>query len=418
MNLQKKKIFMSLLLAGLLIIVTACGNGAERGTEISKDLAFDKEDYKKVVSANNELGFKLLEEIETDENGNSFISPTSLLMALSMVYNGADGVTKEEIATTLRLESIDVDDLNKANASLISMLHQETDAIQLDIANSIWLNERFHFQDDFALSNKAYFNAAIEEIDITDKGSANRINEWVRKATNEKIEEIVEAPLNPDLVAILVNALYFKGDWTYAFDKEQTNQEPFHLEDGAIKDVSLMTLSEELDYLKNENFQAVKLPYGNEDLSMTVFLPTEETGLEDFKKRLTAETWAIWEAQFRKEEGTVRLPKFQVEYEVLLKDTLQKLGMATAFDRGANFEKMIKEDNPVWISEVKQKTYIDVNEKGTEAAAVTSVEMKTTSAPIDEPFQMKVNRPFFITISDNETNTILFMGSIANPLEM
>ena len=215
-----------------------------------------------------------------------------------------------------------------------------------------------------------------------------------------------------------MNALYFKGDWTYAFDKEQTNQEPFHLEDGAIKDVSLMTLSEELDYLKNENFQAVKLLYGNEDLSMTVFLPTEETGLEDFKKRLTAETWAIWEAQFRKEEGTVKLPKFQVEYEVLLKDTLQKLGMATAFDRGANFEKMIKEDNPVWISEVKQKTYIDVNEKGTEAAAVTSVEMKTTSAPIDEPFQMKVNRPFFITISDNETNTILFMGSIADPLEM
>ena len=152
----------------------------------------------------------MLEEIETDENGNTFISPTSLLMALSMVYNGADGVTKEEIATTLRLESIDVDDLNKANASLISMLHQETDAIQLDIANSIWLNERFHFQDDFALSNKAYFNAAIEEIDITDKGSANRINEWVRKATNEKIEEIVEAPLNPDLVAILVERALFQ----------------------------------------------------------------------------------------------------------------------------------------------------------------------------------------------------------------
>ena len=150
---------------------------------------------------------------------------------------------------------------------------------------------------------------------------------------------------------------------------------------------------------------------------MNVFLPKEDSTLKEFEKMLTEDNWKKWNSEFHEKEGTILLPKFQLEYEVVLNETLKKLGMTTAFDEGANFRKMIKEDDPLWISKVKQKTFMDVNEKGTEAAGATSVEMKTTSAPIDGPFHMEVNRPFFIAITNNETGAILFMGSISNPQE-
>lgn len=424
--MMSKKTVIPLLIASLFIILAACGETLETepesetgGTDISKDVQFSEEDYKEIVGGNNALGFKLLEEVAEDENGNVFVSPTSLLMALSMVYNGADGETKDEISQLLQVEGIEPELLNKANASLISQLHEDKKDIELAIGNSIWLNEEFRFKDAFIQDNQDYFNAEVEGIDVADPASADRINNWVQKATNGKIEDIVDSPLDSNLVSILVNAIYFKGDWTYAFDKDRTEAETFQLADGAVKDVSLMTLQEELAYLENDDFQAVKLPYGEEkDMQMTVFLPSEESDLATFKEQLTIENWTSWDEQFRPQEGTVMLPKFQMEYEVMLKDTLQNLGLQSAFDREkADFSQMIEEDGPIWISEVKQKTFIDVHEEGTEAAAATSVEMKTTSAPIDEPFQLKVNRPFFITISDEETKSILFMGEISNPLE-
>ncbi|MCL6574388.1 MAG: serine protease, partial [Bacillus sp. (in: Bacteria)] len=166
-----------------------------------------------------------------------------------------------------------------------------------------------------------------------------------------------------------------------------------------------------------ENFQAVSLPYGDGEMSMNVFLPKETSSLDDFKKTLTNDNWKKWSSEFHEKEGTIMLPKFQLEYEVLLNEPLKKLGMMTAFAKGANFTKMIKEPDPLWISKVKQKTFIDVSEKGTEAAAVTSIEVVTESVNLDGPFHMEVNRPFFISITDDETGMVLFIGSISNPQE-
>ncbi|MCZ2260314.1 serpin family protein [Sporosarcina sp. G11-34] len=415
---KKRSVFY--VLAFLLLFVTGCGAGAGSNetsevAEILKDVKFGEKDYEQVVAAVNELGFKLVDGVEADQEGNTFISPMSLFMALSMVYNGADGVTKEEIAKALQVEGIDVNELNKANASMMSILDKETEEIQVDVANSIWLNEKYSFQDDFAEHNKGYFNAEIEEIDITSSESPKRINDWVKKATNDKIEEIVDSPLDSNLVAILINAIYFKGNWAYEFDEEETKTHPFKLEDGTTKDVPLMMLNEELAYMENEDFQAVALPYGEREMSMKVFLPRENINLDEFKKTITNDNWALWNSEFILKEGMVKLPKFQLEYDISLNNVLKELGMNSAFSEGADFTKMIKEEDPVWISGVKQKTFIDVNEEGTEAAAVTSVEMKTTSMQIDEPFKMEVNRPFFFTITDDETDAILFMGSIANP---
>lgn len=408
--------------------MTACGSGSSSGKqgeqknppkteENLKDIVFEKDDYQQMIRPNNELGFKLMNEIAKEDKENLFISPTSLFIALSMIYNGADGHTKEEIAEALQMDQVEVEALNKANASLLANLKKDSDAIQLNIANSIWLNEQFHFQQKFANKNEGYFNAEIQEINIQDADAAREINDWVKQATNDKIKEMVEPPLNPDMVALLLNAIYFRGDWSHPFDEAATENAAFYLKGGETKDVPFMTLTEELLYMENDQFQAVTLPYGDGEMNMKVFLPKANVDLAQFMEDLTLDHWSAWNKSFELKKGTVTLPKFQLEYEVVLNDVLQQLGMKSAFDDQANFSKMIQEDNPVWMSIVKQKSFIDVNEKGTEAAAVTGTEFETTALPLNEPFSMEVNRPFFIAITDEETDAILFMGKIINPAE-
>ena len=404
-------------LMALLLWITGCGTEQSQssGLQVSSNVAYGEDDYKKIIAANNHLGFQLLSKAEKDKNGNLFVSPMSLYMALSMVYNGADGETKEEISQVLQVHGMDATELNKANASLLSSFNHHSKSVELNVANSIWLNNQFHFQKDFAQNNKDYFNAKIQAIDIADSVSSSMINDWVKKSTNDKIKDIVEEPLSRDLVAILINAIYFKGDWTYKFNKKQTEKRAFTLEDGTQKEKPLMMLDEKLSYFENNEFQAISLPYGNEEMSMKIFLPKEGSSLEEFELSLTTESWKEWNTQFYKRQGVIRLPKFQLQYEAILNDVLKNLGMPVAFTEDANFRKMIQEDETIMISEVKQKTFLDVNEEGTEAAAATSVSMETTAAPT-EAFYMEVNRPFFMAITDDVTGAILFLGEIANPI--
>ncbi len=410
-----KKLIKGLIISCILILITACGQVSNSGSlNVSKNVEFDENDYKKIISANNKLALDLLPNLKVNDKGNIFISPTSLFMALSMVCNGADEDTKEEMAKVLNSEGIDITELNKANASLLSMLHNESQDIELKVGNSIWLNEKFHFQEEFPQNIRDYYYAEISEIDITDSKSADLINKWVADSTNNKIDEMVKAPLDSDLVALLINAVYFKGDWKYKFYENMTVERPFHSEDGKTKTVPLMSLNEELSYMENDYFQAVSLPYGVGDMSMNVFLPREYSSIQEFKKTLTVENLEKWNSEFYPTVGNVMLPKFKMDYEAELNEPLKKLGMIEAFYQDANFSKLIDENEKIQISEVKQKTFIDVNEKGTEAAAATSVAVVGVSKPANA-FQMEVNRPFFITITHQSTGAILFMGSIADP---
>ena len=243
---MKKAIFL-LIVISLFDVAAGCGkNKDQSGLEISDNVEFGRTDYEKITDSNNGLGFTVLSEAEPNKDGNIFISPTSLFMALSMVYNGADGVTKDEMAKVLQVEGIEADELNQANASLMNLFHSSSEKIQLNIANSIWLNENYHFQEDFAQNNRDYFNAEIQEIDIFDSESPKMINQWVEEKTNGKIEEIVDSPLDPDLVTVLINAIYFKGDWKYEFDESQTEDRTFYLKDGTTKDVPLMTVGRKI----------------------------------------------------------------------------------------------------------------------------------------------------------------------------
>ncbi|GGJ73579.1 serpin family protein [Virgibacillus salexigens] len=413
---MSKKYVILVFLAALIFYISGCGT-SKTGTDSVINASFDKQDYKKITSANNQLGFQLLNRVKPNDKGNTLFSPTSLFIALSMVYNGAEETTKDEISQILHLENKRSTDLNRANASLLSSLMEQPEGIQLQIGNSIWLNDQFHFQEAFTDKNTDYFNAEIEEIDINNPDAAQKMNDWIKKSTNNKITEITDSPLDPNLVTMLINAIYFNGQWTYAFNEAQTTNRNFHLENGDTKQVPMMLLKEKLNYLENKYVQAVSLPYSEEKkMSMNIFLPKKNTSLSELKTKLTSDIWQQWQSQFQEEEGTVQLPKFQIEYETTLNDALQQLGMTEAFDKqNANFQKMIQENNQLWISDIKQKTYIEVTEQGTEAAGATSIGMETTSAPIDPPFHMEVNRPYFFTITDHETNSILFMGTIYNP---
>lgn len=369
----------------------------------------------KVTAANARFGFKLFSEIlkqnSSQNSQNIFISPTSVAIALDIAYNGAKGETQQAIAKTLELQGISLPEINSANATLIAAL-QNSDDIQLNIANSLWARQDISFNPDFIQTNQDFYKASVTNLDFSDPEAANVINDWVRQTTDGRIDRIIQQ-INPNDVLFLINAIYFKGKWTKQFDPKQTTDQPFYLTTGGQKQHPLMSQSGKYRYYENEKFQAVSLPYGNDGkLSLYVFLPHDNSSLTAFYQDLNADNWEKWIEQFRNRQGSIRLPRFKIDYDLTLNDTLKALGMGIAFEPSADFSGI--GDN-LTISEVKHKTFVQVNEEGTEAAAATSVGITLTSAFLEQPFQMIVDRPFFCAIRDNQTGTILFMGSIVDP---
>lgn len=370
----------------------------------------------RLIEANNGLGLNLFRELtKSNPEKNIFISPSSILTALAMTYNGAEGGTRAAMEKTLQLEEMTMEEVNKAFADLLTILRNPDPKVELTVANSLWAREGVDFHEDFLTRNRDYFDAEVTEVDFNDAGAADIINGWVKEKTRDRIDGIVEPPINPDTILFLINAIYFKGEWTEPFDPDLTRELPFNRPDGTTKEIPVMFRKNNFRYLENELFQAVSLPYGkNERVSMYIFLPAESAGLEQLYAELNSANWKGWIASFSSMEGEIGLPRFKFEYETSLNDTLESLGMGIAFDENAaDFSGMRPIPPRLVISEVKHKTFVEVNEEGTEAAAVTSVEVGVTAMP--ETFSMIVDRPFFFTITDDITGTILFMGSVLEP---
>jgi serine protease inhibitor len=372
----------------------------------------------KIVAANTKFGFKLFSEVlKSDPSKNVFVSPSSVAFALAMTYNGASGSTQQEMAKALELQGLTLQQINSSNAALKALLENPDPKVQLAIANSLWANQNASFNPDFLQRNRDFYQAKIANLNFTDAQAPGTINDWVKQNTGGKIEKIVQK-INPDQALFLVNAIYFKGSWTNEFDKQETREYPFLLASGQQKQHPMMSQKGKYKYLENQEFQAVNLPYGNNGrISLYVFLPKQNSNLKAFSQTLKAENWDKWMSQFSKREGSIRLPKFKIDYDITLNNTLKALGMGQAFSSKANFSGMGNGKN-LAISEVKHKTFVEVNEQGTEAAAATSVGIMPLSAsiPTYAPFQMIVDRPFFCAIRDNQTGSIVFMGSIAEPL--
>lgn len=370
----------------------------------------------RLVDANNGFGFNLLQQLrEKNPEENIFISPASVAMALAMTYNGADGETRRAMAEALLLQGMSLEEINKAFADLKTILQNPDPKVELAVANSLWAREGQAFNEDFLQRNRDYFGAKTAELNFSLPGAADEINGWVKEQTRGKIEKIVDPPIDPMTVLFLINAIYFKGDWSEPFDAKQTREIPFTLSDGTKKQHPLMFIDGDFRSLKTEQFEAVSLPYGNTGrVSMYLFLPAADSSLTNFYSELNRQNWDSWMNAFSEQQAEIGLPRFKFEYEATLNDALKALGMEEAFDPGAaDFSGMRPEPPNLYISDVKHKTFVEVNEEGTEAAAVTSVEVRLTSMP--EMFSLIIDRPFFFAIVDNQTGTILFMGSVSDP---
>jgi serpin B len=364
-----------------------------------------------LIAADNAFGLKLFREIHAQEERgtNLFVSPLSVAMALAMTYNGADGATQEAMQETLELQGLTMDEVNQSYRGLIDLLDGLDPSVAFALANSIWPREGFTVEPDFIAVNQEYYDAEVTVLDFGDPSAAPTINDWVYDKTNGKIESIVPDPIPANVVMYLLNAIYFKGDWTTQFDPELTADGAFILADGTQTQVPMMAYPDvvEVGYFWDGEVQALDLTYGGKAYSMTIVLPVGENDIETFVESLDAARWSAIVDGLALHEVDVRLPKFQLEYEIKLNDVLTALGMGIAFGPGADFSKIAP---GIWIDEVKHKSFVEVNEEGTEAAAVTSVAMIDSAPP-----SFWVNRPFLFAIREMYSGTVLFLGLVMEP---
>jgi len=379
---------------------------------------FLTEKAKAVVGANNTFGFGLLNKIndESEASDNIVISPLSASMALGMTMNGAAGDTRTAMENTLGFKDMTADDINESYKNLIGALTTVDPQVTIEIPNSIWYSHVFSVLQEFVNVNINYFNAEVNPLDFSDPASVDVINNWVAESTHDKIKTILDQ-IDEGARMFLINAVYFNGTWKFEFDEQYTEPETFYLADGTTKQVDMMKQEATLSYFSNEVFEAVDLFYGTGNFSMVVMLPKADYTTEDIISEMNNENWNNWMNGFSEAHIQLSMPKFKLEYEKRLNDALIGMGMAPAFDPyAADFSK-INPDEPLFIGFVKQKTFIDVNEEGTEAAAVTIVGMFTTSTPAPElPYFFTVNKPFVFAIKERDTGAILFLGKVMEPL--
>jgi len=372
-----------------------------------------------VVDSDNAFGLNLFREIAAtaESDDNIFISPLSVSMALGMTANGAAGTTLEAMMNTLGFSGLSMHEMDSSYRSLIDLLTGLDPETVFNIANSIWYREGKVFKQEFYDTCRTYFDAVVYGLDFSRADAVDTINGWVEDKTNGKITDILEPPIAEDAVMYLINAIYFLANWTYEFDPALTSEAPFYLSGGSSVTCDLMQQpgdEEECTYMyySNPAFQAVDLPYGDGYYSMTVLLPAPAADIDSIIGECTVENWSAWMDSLDEKEGRIYLPRFEIEYDILMNDVLTALGMGIAFNSvEADFTGM-RDEGGLWISRVIHKTYVKVDEEGTEAAAATVVEMVET---VTNSFIMRVDRPFIFALREKHSGTILFMGKMANP---
>jgi len=408
--------FLGAIVSGGLLILGAGCDGV--GTTEQGDAAPPRSltaIEKDVVEADETFGLKLLRATVDAEDGptNVFVSPVSVSMALGMALNGARGETRAAMKQTLEKQDLSADAINDAYRGLIDLLEGLDPSVEVALANSLWYHEKkLSVRQSFVDTNRTHFDAEVAGLDFSDPAASDRINGWVSDETGGNISKIVNDRIPRDIWLYLINATYFAGSWRTQFDPAKTEEEPFRRADGSTVQVPMMERTEGVrpPYLRTERFTAVDLAYGDSLYSMTILLPHEETSVREVVEHLDTEAWTrVTEEMAPRELRRLKLPKFTLRYEKRLKEVLTALGMGVAFTKQANFRGIA--DTALAIHKVKHKTVLRVNEEGTEASAATSVGIGPTSAPP----AVEVDRPFVVTIRENHSGTILFVGAVMDP---
>ena len=401
----------------VLILILVFGCDVTDPTEVIRELSSAETE---LIEADNSFGLKLFKEVNAKEtDSNVFISPLSISMALGMTYNGAAGSTEEAMRTTLEFGNLSMDEINESYKSLIELLEGIDSDVEFNIANSIWYRDDYTFEQDFFDRCSEYFNARVSGLDFSQNEAAkDTMNNWVEYNTNGKIKQII-GYVNPIYdVMFLINAIYFNGIWTYQFNEEDTKDEPFYLSGGGTKECKMMEVLSEFECFGDAQVQAIDIPYGIGNYSMTVILPQEGEDLDLLISGLTQEKWDEWMNNFVEDSVNLFLPRLKIEYkmESILEEALSDLGMEIAFDpERADFTGMYG-PGEIYIDRIIHKTFLKVNEEGTEAAAATVVAIGTTGIDGGKVYPViRVDRPFLFAIRENHSGTILFIGKIVEP---
>lgn len=405
-----------ILMVTLSTVIKSCDK-AETAIQ-SKDLELTPEELN-MVEKSNEFALQLYEksfaQLNSDEN--ALLSPLSVQAALAMTWQGARGTTSEAIAEALGFSNFDTEAINAYFKKLISDLPNLDPRTKLEIANSIWYRQEFQVLPEFLDVNQQFYQAEVHALDFDQPTSVNKINHWVSDNTHQKIEKIVDQ-LDGDLVMLLINAVYFKGNWAQEFDPSATYREVFQHGNDALHvlHADYMAIEHSFPYRQSADYEAVELPYGDKKYSMLAIRPKEGKSVADILPQFRDPQ--IWKESFSSSSLSSRkmflsFPKFKFSYSNTLNDELAALGMGVAFSPAADFTG-ISTQGPLEISEVKHKTFIEVNEEGTEAAAVTSVGVVMTSMPA-QPLVVKFDKPFVFVIREVSSGLILFMGQLNNP---
>ncbi|WP_243347430.1 serpin family protein [Parabacteroides sp. FAFU027] len=416
---MKKILFLTILLITGLHL-QSCDKNSNKSNP-TPNIREMRAGEKAVISSSNRFCFdyfKLLSAAKKDTNVT--FSPISAHAALSMLINGADGTTKQEIKDALRISTMSDPEINESFKSLKEYLLQVDNSVTLNIANSVWARLELHIKSSFANTLRNFYSAEVQSLDFSGTGAVKTINNWVSNQTKGKIPTIIDdQKIASDVVMYLLNAVYFKSDWKTKFDKAKTQKAGFTKDDGSVIQVDMMQSEKMEAWMYYDNsVQFIDIPFGNGGYSFTVIMPNGAKTLDEFigefdndklQTILAKEPAASSEPRY----VSLKMPKFNFSFNRDMNDLLKTMGMKRAFTDTAELPSLFEEQLPLSVSKVKQKTFVQIDENGGEAAAVTSVEITVTSVG---PGFITVDRPFLFLIREKNSNTILFIGKVHHPV--
>lgn len=406
------KIFQILLLATLLLASTACSKDDAKPQPTPAVIQLTEKGAA-IIGKSNDFGIQLFQKVAVVESGNLMLSPLSASVALTMLMNGAEAETYNQIKDMLGYDGMSASEVNEAYQSLVTQLLAADGTVQLDLANAVWYRNSFVAKPSFLQTMQQAFDAQVQGLDFASPSAIETINGWAAANTHGKINKVINE-ISPDDVMFLMNALYYKGSWTQKFDKNKTNDAAFYYYDGSTANIPTIHGDVPGRLVSGTGYSAIEIFYGRKNFSMIIMLPAAD--IDALTESLTPALWSELTQQLGngyEQDVELSLPRFSFEYEKQLNDELMALGMTDAFISGVADLTGIAEA-PLFVSFVKQNTFVEVNEEGTEAAAVTTIAIGLTSAG-DEPPEFIVDRPFLFFIREQTTNTLMFAGKVMEP---
>jgi serpin B len=423
-----KQIFLYLLIASLFLGFASCikSNDPDAVPDPEPEEHFVKPEPEKPepaepiilttkqsekVNIDNLFAFKIFKEVSAASGPNTFFSPLSLTMALGMLYNGTSGDTRTEMAEALGMGDFSETEINEYYQEMMQALLNIDPLTDIGIANSIWHRIGFPVKQPFIEVNQKCFDAMVKALDFSNPDAADIINGWCAEKTKDRIKEIIAPPIPNEAVMYLINALYFKSKWLYEFEKKKTKQDDFVKTDNRKVKVNMMEQTAALPYYADKYLQCVEMPYGNQAFSMVAILPADGMNIDQLIDYLDDTSWQNIVNNLHEQNVWLKLPRFKIECDIPLNNPVINVGISRIFGGGL---KNIS-DAELAVSNIKQKTFVEVNEEGTEAAAVTVIEIIAISAIAPKPIPFFANRPFLYLIKEKSTGAILFIGRMDEP---